>query len=736
MPKIPRFYANPSIQAGDIGVRVDPGTLGSLSRTGLEGVALGELGKDIETVGQKLTAEHQRTQDELARKSKAMAENNYIVNGFAQFKLNTFKEFNKRKQEAGANVENFSNNFDKYFNEQASALVAGAPTPEAGLKLQSRLGSLRVSYMDDSLRHESSTMKMNRLTSSAQMINEMTNQAFLNPQAANVLLDEANTIADSLMVEGISPGQVQKIKNGARQDILAASLDGSIKDNPVQVLQALASGQYNELDNGKMVSLFNKAALRTKQQYQEIAAQEKEKHLQSLYLSGIPLDSSNKEHREAVDKQYQKFLEPFFKNGKLSVESGVFAKAITEFVSSRPSVLPGLLKSQIETSVQHGDPKVKEAYSRVLRELDDNEKTRPLLDGISSKALNEGLYINQMVSSGISPEEAARQARESVRPERSDLAQIRVEELKNFRSGDEGPLNKANILSAIDDRFDSIFSRSPKNQELAIKEYTRFFEDAYKETGDIDIAQRNAVRQLSRQFAVSNLNGKPELMKNAPTIRYPGREDEINSLYEQFLQSVDEREDEVHTLPSLGFEDKLREPVVTRPSVKGREIMIDGKMRKVQLQSDRHTASDGGYSVFFYDENDQDNLFPHFVKNPITGATARFIPQLGAPTMHQEAMAEIEHDREVRNQVNKEVLRKAQAFEAHIPQVVKENKMTPVQESNLMSAARSVIDEIKKDVKESYEEVKAIPGNVVSGISEDVSAGINKAKEFFKGWFD
>ena len=129
MAKIPRFFASANVASGSVGVSIDPGLTGSLTKTGLEGVGFQELGRELEVTGraisdrhereqalkaqeaareqQQIAKEHKRTQEELKRKTAKAADNSYVVNNFAQFKLDSFRELAKRKDDAGFSTENF-----------------------------------------------------------------------------------------------------------------------------------------------------------------------------------------------------------------------------------------------------------------------------------------------------------------------------------------------------------------------------------------------------------------------------------------------------------------------------------------------------------------------------------------------------------------------------------------------------------------------------------------------------
>ena len=66
------------------------------------------------------------------------------------------------------------------------------------------------------------------------------------------------------------------------------------------------------------------------------------------------------------------------------------------------------------------------------------------------------------------------------------------------------------------------------NDELTAS-YRSQFEEAYLQTGDVEVAKRMATNEVSKTFGRTRINGDREVMKFAPSVLYPGAEREFEA---------------------------------------------------------------------------------------------------------------------------------------------------------------------------------------------------------------
>lgn len=606
MAKIPRFFNTRPVKAGTVGVQISPERQGALSRTGLEGKNMIEAGNRLIDIGKADTARR---------------ESSYMNNDLTNFQLDAAKQYDIMSADAHNNPSGFNTRYKEWYQENAEKVLSRAPSTKAQETMGNRLLKLGGSYDLRGIKRERSLMVNQNMQQTDATANRLINTLQQQPHEFEAISSQLNSLANSLGAQGVSSSSIDTTKRKLNNLAQVATLQGRMKLEPTKVLEEIGTGAYNDLKPNQLKELTKQAS--------EISTMDT---LKSVYLGGHNLDPTNVEHKKAADAVLDDLLTSMKDgDGKLKVSQEEFMANILTFTKQGKGLLAPKLKSMIESSIQSGNSEAKGMYSRLVTAMDKDPNTRPALSGISDNTIQEAVQITRMTESGTPLEQAVELARNEVRaPASQDLITKRRNEVKALIKDDD-------VSEAVEDHFNGYFSSAPGNIGVAVEQYKRIYRTFYDKNGDADMSKELTLKKLETTYAATDINGTRELMENAPSLVFPGKEDE----FKQALQSHIKESFETKTESNIFSAD------VTKP-------IINGKVRDIRIKSILSTNRDGGYGMFYTETLPDGTLVDVPVLHPVTGLPSKFIFIPSKDKELAQKMTSLSNLREIQNKQFKE----------------------------------------------------------------------------------
>ena len=602
MAKIPRFFNANVIQAGTVGVRVDPGQQANLAaRDPVDGEALQQAGQMMVQVAQE---------DEKRRESQYM--NSDLVN----FQVDAADQYDEQAQKAAASPEGFAQGYDEWFGERAQALLDAAPSVGSRDAMQAKIARMGGQYALRGRKHERGLLTTQRVMEVDKTSNRLLNRLSQRPEEFEAIATQLMGLSQSLSAEGVSSKTIIKNQRKTMTTARAIQLDGRIRQTPREVLAEIGEGAHNDLPRALLADITRKAA-----DASEVIT------LKELYLSGAALDPGNKDHKKAADLVFDDVLASMKdEEGQINVPDTQFLGTMLNYISQGKGMMAPKLKSLLSASITNGNARTKELYSKLIVELDKNPETRPALSKLDEKIVHEAVYTTRLVESGTPVEQALETSRNSVRePVANDALKNRREILRTDKN-----LKIKGVLETIEDEFQGFFDAGAlKNKGIAAEQYRRFYRDNFEKSGDADVSKELALKKLKLSFAQTEVNGEKELMEHAPNLIFPSHMEDFNKSLSSFMTDI------------LGA------------SKDGRKLVVDGVERKLKLKSTVSTAKDFGYGIFYTKELPDGSLVDVPALNEDTGMPIKFTYVPGPEQASEDNQKRFEMLRDIRNIRNK-----------------------------------------------------------------------------------
>lgn len=406
----------------------------------------------------------------LAQKEKEAKDADYVATAGieAQTKLQDLRS--TMEQEFRDSPEGFAKAFAERSAVVYDDVLANAPSREAKTATKYQFGGQMRGDFNQSTAWEKGALVDRYVAKYDEGFNMLAASAFQNPASFDQAVANHNALL-AAAESYLDVGQVNKLRQQGRESLAASTLQGMIGINPAAAKQAIASGKFNdflgdrlgtyaeaadrgieaqaakadrELMKARMESAnaFDVALVRAQDtsdlnnlalqlegmqangtvdgsqyasRYEGIRrmakdAAEKEEAVYKVSASlqtGLPLDSTNKDDRKAVDEYYKSQFLPLLEGLGQEEANG----RITAFVRNT-GVIPDTLRSQLNGALNSGNETVAartadtvyalvNADPRFLRQLDD-------------KAATMAETIVGYRESGLSALDAARSARGQV----------------------------------------------------------------------------------------------------------------------------------------------------------------------------------------------------------------------------------------------------------------------------------------------------------------------------------
>lgn len=356
----------------------------------------------------------------------------------------------------------------------------------------------------------------------------------------------------------LKSGAYDKILSADQTDRLLGMVDAERKkqnaafeaDLEVAVSRGQVSqGQLDAARASKRISDSSWASMTMRREAKVLSDREEgllTNNVRNALLGGGTIDPNDAKSRKAADRVFNnsvmsKVNDLASAGDAASVDTG--RSLVADFVA-KTGYVPQAVRSQLYAAARSGDDEQVAAASDLLSRL---ERVNPQAVGDLQKKDIEVLRVTaSLLDSGLDQKEAAARARELSRPADPTTLELRQKRLEDKEDAAGKLMQGANAAELVQQAFSPgrasrvvnalsggyIGSSKPELPEqsgalaAANRDAQNLFKYWYLKTGDVDLATKQAQRDLKRNWTVSQVSGKPTLMKYAPEVMYsiPGRD--------------------------------------------------------------------------------------------------------------------------------------------------------------------------------------------------------------------
>ncbi len=239
--------------------------------------------------------------------------------------------------------------------------------------------------------------------------------------------------------------------------------------------------------------------------------------IEQAVLSSANLDPKNEKVVKAVDAWFTKSAEL----NHLSPGDEEWVSSAAQ-VASRTNILPPQAMSWARASLLSGEPELaSKAANAMTRWSDASPYAYTYFDDPNIKAYAD--QVSAMVQAGATPENAVEVARANT----FDIPEARKKILQaDYTKQKYVESNVSNLQSHMnsDDAFDRALLSGAPGASLAMQDEYQASVRTYfdKTNGDIKRARELAWKDIRGVYGYSEVNGKPEILKYAPELVFPG----------------------------------------------------------------------------------------------------------------------------------------------------------------------------------------------------------------------
>lgn len=290
----------------------------------------------------------------------------------------------------------------------------------------------------------------------------------------------------------------------------------------------LASGAAGPGVEGAARDLYRKGAISVDEFQSSIAASRRnaKQHIEdgadraavvTALQGGMGLDPTDPAQRKAAESVFSSWV------AQAGAQPGDerWQAAATEFIHST-NILPESAKAWARVSMLSGDPAQAVPAAAFFERVQKANSSAWEYQSEPKLAAFAG-QMNQYLAAGVDPKRAYDIAHRNA----YELTDAQREMLRNqFREGKLEKNNDSELHDALkeDKSFNpSMFSRIPAMPLAMRAEYGALTEQLYTATnGDEKLARQLAAKAVTSHYGISEVNGRPEIMKYAPEKMYPG----------------------------------------------------------------------------------------------------------------------------------------------------------------------------------------------------------------------
>ncbi len=223
---------------------------------------------------------------------------------------------------------------------------------------------------------------------------------------------------------------------------------------------------------------------------------------------GTKLDPENAEVRKAADKYFTTHMS----TSNVAPLSDLWTASVSSF-AKLTNIVPPSAMATLRISLLSGEPI---AAAHAAASAERIRDANPALDPFDKDARTAALSfeINKNVKLGLPAVKAVQMAMANMAQDKSQAEIITKNYNKELRSDPGG--NTKTLQKTLNSATPGIFSKAPPVPIQMQAENEQLVSTYYSMTQNMDTARQLAEKQLRTSWGVSNMNGKPELVKYPP----------------------------------------------------------------------------------------------------------------------------------------------------------------------------------------------------------------------------
>lgn len=254
--------------------------------------------------------------------------------------------------------------------------------------------------------------------------------------------------------------------------------------------------------------------------------------------AGETFNPTDTKDRNAVNDVYTQMV------GDQTAMSSDQALQAARDLTRQTGIIPKTVVGEVKGAIASENP---EDVARGMETLGmlEGEADTGLNAVVGGKGLQDQLSDYSFYGQFMSPEEAAQRLIDNREKKPKNVTDEAKAQAKELDIGD------------IQERFDDAWFSDPNigdedagansidllpsmQQEEMMSEYSRLFQDAYKDTGDVDLSKNRALDQMGRIYGVNMVSGNKRVMKFPPNKMYPAVSGSHDWMTEQVGQEVND----------------------------------------------------------------------------------------------------------------------------------------------------------------------------------------------------
>lgn len=496
-----------------------------------------EIGQAVDSAVEKIARIDQAQFDENLQKEMdayMLSEGMKFQEEYLYYKQ-SLKEAN-----GGAGDSDAPKKASSWVNDRIKNIVGSAPSEKAKLRMTEFLMKAKINALEDGFQirdHALAEARRNKLKGDA--VDAAIKAARNTPENALESIDMLTNIGQQLLYNDVPKKEVDPFLKHAEGKIWGATVEGFLdKDQTGKALAVLGSQAKTVMDPDVHSGYVNKIAKAEVMKYITNKKEIKLAIAQSQIERGDALPGAGNID-QASDNLFFDYMatkpNPLSFTSVQDAHMGFLLTNHTYFANKNQVMGKEAAQYLMDMATQRSNPYAALSSAMTLDAIVKDKSgiygnlSRELLrhdTGNYAQNLQAALTYVRRVSAGEKPEQAYETVQKLLEPVSKEEQEMRKETLKTFY-GSGGFVDKLgkDALSAI--KYDpwgptKIEARQGKdfNVDAYLAEYKTVFEENYILSGNTDTAELATNAQMSSVWGTTEVNGRVEVMRGAPTSLY------------------------------------------------------------------------------------------------------------------------------------------------------------------------------------------------------------------------
>lgn len=553
---IPRFFSGMQTQPAINQATMNPGEAYSLTQDSTAGAGMSLAGNILQEQGHKMQVEAAKNYAATeGLKAQVAMLNNYDAQRKNISDPMAFQE----------HIQNFNQDVLKGVSDKAPNKIASQMVQD---HLSQIAGRMAIGAQQESMQYQ----KQLQVQGFSSAVDQMANRTLQNPLEAATHISQASHALSEMSLDPLAKEKLNK----QLDQIRISQIQGLASQDPQLALEALKNP---DITNNLRPDALRTATTHVMHSVDSFVKQNEKQaqvaEAKARFFSGQTMNPADSFQNKIVDNMYEDL-------SSQAKDLPSKLQLIQQMVSTNTSIMPKLLKGDLEAGIMRGKPSEQVGYADIISKMNQTQAQRMLLNNLDDKVVMRALDINSEMMRTLdkNPNDALASVNARLAPVLGEQTTARLEDLKTLKQ-DGNALDPVQIDSTLSSNFDKWNTFSPDQASRARVAFEKEFRSAYLQGVGVDakLASQMALSKVGRQFGTTKINGSNELMENAPNMLLDDNS-RLKDYYHNTLKSVD---------PEYASNDG--------------KINYNGKQVQTIVGSDLQTKSTGTYPIQYVDQN-------------------------------------------------------------------------------------------------------------------------------------